>query len=252
MADIKIGPVRKNAGSIVAHIEIRNCSAFAGVRDKLSDVCELWIVDYGLWKALPPAQRTECYVYNDERIAAIALADAMQMLGVCKALLIGPNPSQFRSIKGLVDLCGSDESADALVACSQSLPAGPQEVSRISPGGVVFLMQAAALSEAGFRAARACGLAVWRVDCGAALVSEVERILITRERFQGGAGTRKLPDGRCIVAGGVVGEVGDIIVDHSQRPRFILGEADGCGGIRPLQSDIEGSTQRWIIDNWKL
>jgi len=252
VADIKVGPVRKNAGSIVAHVEIRNSAAFAGVRAELAKVCELWLVDYNLFKDLTPAERMGCYVYNDERLAAIALADAMQMLGVSRVTLVGENSLQFSAIKGLVALCGSAEPADALVACSQLQTAGPKAVSHIKDGGVVFLMQAGALSEAGFRAARARGLAIWRVDCGAALVSEVERILTTRDRFQGGAGTRKLPNGGTIVAGGVVGSVGDIIVDHCQLPRFILGEADGCGGIRPVQSDAGRATQHWIIENWNL
>jgi hypothetical protein len=251
-SEVRVGPLRKNAGSIVAHVEIPDASAYAHVRADLADVCELWLVDNELLKALSTDERQGCYVYDEERLAAVALADAMQMLGVGKAALIGENPAQRSAIHGLVTLCGELDSADALVACSREHPAGAEEVSKTRDGGVVFLLQAGALTIAGFHAARKRGLALWRLDCGAALVCEVERILSTRDRFQGGAGIRKLPDGRSIVAGGVVGEVGDIIVDHCLRPRFIIGEADGRGGIRPVQSEAGRSMQQWIIENWKL
>ncbi len=250
--EVRVGPLRKNAGSIVAHVEIRDAGVYADVRSALADVCELWLVDNDLVKNFSADERQGCYIYDDERLAAVALADAMQMLGVGKARLMGENPAQRSAIQGLVAVSGALESADALVACSRMHPAGPEEVSSTRDGGVVFLLQAGALTEAGFESARARGLAIWRLDCGAALVCEVERILSTRDRFQGGAGTRKLPDGRSIVAGGVVGQAGDIVVDHCQRPRFILGEADGSGGIRPVQEDAGRAMQQWIIENWNL
>jgi len=248
----RIGPLRKNAGSIVAHVEVADGTAYGQVRSALTDVCELWLVDNDLAQTLTAEERLACYVYDDERIIAQALADAMQMLGVERAALIGENAARTDAIRSFVTLCDKSEPVDAIVACMANEPASPDDVSQIREGGVVFLLQAGALSEAGFQAARQRGMAIWRLDCGAALVAEVERILNTRERFQGGAGTRTLPSGQRVVAGGVVGDEGDIVVDHCQRPRFILGEADGRGGIRPLQADAGRAMQQWIIENWNL
>ena len=248
----RLGPLRRNVGSIVAHIEVPDEESFKNVKTMLGDACEFWVVDKSLAQKLDPITKRGCYIYEDERVIAQALADAIQMLGVKTVALIGDDCSKRHTLCNYVTFCSDSEFADAVVACSSNQPAGPEAITQIRDDGLVLLLQAEALTKAGFRLARKRGLAIWRLDCGAALVAEVERLLNTRERFQGGSGARTLPNGQRIVAGGVVGEEGDIIVDHCLRPRFILGEADGRGGIRPLQGNSGNIMQQWVIESWNL
>jgi hypothetical protein len=56
-----------------------------------------------------------------------------------------------------------------------------------------------------------------------------------------------------VIAGGIVGEAGDLIVDSISSPSLILGKADGLGGVLPLNIEDRKKTdriQRWIVSNY--
>lgn len=249
----RIGPLRKNLGSIVAHLEAGNQATLERIKDALADVCDFWLIDKGLGGVTAGMQGLACCVYDDDQVVAQSLVDAMQMLRASKVFITGEAGGRLEAIKRFALQSGPDERADALVACDSASPAGAPDVERVREGGVVLMLQSGALSADAFARARQRGLAVWRLDCGAALVAEAERLLATHDRFQAGAGSRTLAGGVRIVAGGVVGEAGDIVVDHCQRPRFILGEADGQGGLRPVHGGAAGQAmQQWIIETWNL
>lgn len=250
---LKIGPLRKNPRSIVAHVEVADTSDYLKARKALSEVSELWLIDISLAKSLSTENCEPCYVYDDKKIIAQALADAIQMLGISKVVASGSGfPTGIIDILSSVALCKEGEVADALIAFSPDLPAKSNLIAQVRDGGMVIIVRPGALSASGFSKARRRGLAVWRLDCGAALIAEAERILSTRDQFRRGAGVRVLPNGRRIIAGGIVGEAGDIIVDRCDQPRFILGEADGLGGIRGLNNNGTTFIQQWIIHNWNL
>jgi hypothetical protein len=58
--------------------------------------------------------------------------------------------------------------------------------------------------------------------------------------------------GYSIVAGGVIGAAGDIVVDSISRPARILGVADGQGGLleaAPVDcEDRLAEVERWILN----
>lgn len=246
------GPLRKNAGSIVAHILVGSPESFNKVKAHLNEVAEFWLLDNKLAKLLPPSEPFHHYLYDDDQVIIQALADTMQMLRVKDVALIGSDLVETHNLERVARLCQATDTVDAIVACDPFGPAGPEATDQVRDGGAVLILRAGALSSAGIRSAHHRGLTVRRLDCGSALVAEVERILATHKQFQSGAGSRQLPNGQSIVAGGIIGQEGDIVVDDWRKPGFILGVADGVGGVRPLKGETLNAIQEWIIQDRNL
>jgi 4-hydroxy-2-oxovalerate aldolase len=79
------------------------------------------------------------------------------------------------------------------------------------------------------RNARERGISVVRTDTRAGYITEVETALITAELLSETMGAAKF-DGIPVVAGGVIGERGSVIVDSIGNPSRVFGIADGNGG----------------------
>jgi len=82
-------------------------------------------------------------------------------------------------------------------------------------------------------AARAAGRQLRRVDCRAALAAELEMAIGTC-RVIDEAGESIL-DGIPVVAGGVIGRLGTVVVDSVRNPARVLGIADGRGGLLSVE-----------------
>lgn len=251
----RVGPLRKSYASIVAHVEVSSLEALSSVKAALQDEADLWVLDKRLGANATHFGNLPICFYDDDQVVAQAVSDALQMLQISTVVVAAGEAGQREAILRMARLAGANEKADALVACDANAPASAVDLANVREGGVVLLLQSGALTPDAYAEARGRNLPIWRLDCGAALVAEAERLLATRDRFHGAAGSRTLPNNVRVVAGGVVGQPGDIVVDHCQRPRFILGEADGRGGIRPLaetSSARSRAVQQWIIESWSL
>lgn len=74
------------------------------------------------------------------------------------------------------------------------------------------------------------GIQLYRLDMRAGLSGEITNVLETLELVDKVIGTEDYDDIR-IVAGGALGEKGDIVVDSIAQPARVIGVADGCGGL---------------------
>lgn len=252
----RIGPLRNSRNSIVAHVEVSTEETLQQVISALKDSCDFWLLDKRLVQRSGIPEVTQpCYAYDDDAVIAQAVADALQILAVATVGVVGDDAGQRDSINRTCQVLDDQQVVDALVTSDSAAPAGKEDIQRVRDGGVVLMVRTRALTEEAFASARQRGLKLWRLDCGPALVSEAERMLHTHDRFHTAAGQRQLDVGISIVAGGVVGQAGDLVADHLTVPRFILGEADGLGGVRPLSASSRSrglAAQQWIVDQWGL
>jgi len=251
----RIGPLRSTPGALVAHIEISDAAMLAEVGAALANSCDLWLVDTRIDQTnLQPLQQP-VIVYDDEAVIAQALADTLQAIGARTIAVTGDDLGQKAAIRRLLQTLTPNGEVDAVVACDSAKPAGERDLDRVRDGGAVLMVRAGALTDAAFASARQRGLQLWRLDCGTALVAEAERLLNTHDRFCQASGEKEIAPGIRVLAGGAVGQTGDIVIDHLSAPRFILGEADGCGGIRPVSASTSArsqAAQHWIMAHWGL
>jgi 4-hydroxy 2-oxovalerate aldolase len=74
------------------------------------------------------------------------------------------------------------------------------------------------------------GIQLYRLDMRAGLSGEITNVLETSELVDEVIGAEDY-DGIRVVAGGALGERGDIVVDSISRPTRVIGVADGIGGL---------------------
>ena len=103
-------------------------------------------------------------------------------------------------------------------------------VESLPPDAVLFDAGVGCLTSGAVARAKGRGLAVWRIDMRAGLSSEISIILETDALLKEVAGARTF-NGVRIVAGGVVGDRGDVVVDALAKPAQVLGVADGQGSL---------------------
>lgn len=126
---------------------------------------------------------------------------------------------------------------DAIIALSPRKPVVDAELvkSLSSPtllfDGGIGSIHPDALDEAEER-----GIAVVRIDLRPALAATALELIHMHTLVHEKMGQDEW-DGVSVVAGGIIGKPGDIIVDHITRPTRIIGIADGKGGIQSPEAD---------------
>jgi hypothetical protein len=127
--------------------------------------------------------------------------------------------------------------ADAVVSLSPRDPAvDAPVVERMAGEALLYDGGIGSLSPEAVEAAEARGMRVVRIDMRPSLASTaLELIGIRRvvEEHMGG----ETWEGVSVVAGGLLGKAGEIIVDSISQPARVIGVADGRGGIVPADSE---------------
>jgi 4-hydroxy 2-oxovalerate aldolase len=251
----RIGPLRSTPSTLVAHIEISDASAMTEIANALADSCDLWLIDTHIHQAHMPPLQQPVFVYDDNSVIAQAVADTLQAMSAKTTRIVGADISLQNAINRILRTVSQNSDIDALITCDSATPADESDLNYVNDGGVVLMVRANSLTHSAFLSARKRGLRLWRLDCGTALVAEAERLLNTHNRFVLASGEKEIALGIRVLAGGAVGKAGDIVIDHLSTPRFILGEADGRGGIRPVSAAASvqsKAVQQWIMENWGL
>lgn len=126
-------------------------------------------------------------------------------------------------------LADGERLAVLVTAVSASAVVGPDWVDRLAPGAVVVDAGIDNVSPSFCEAALAAGARVLRLDTRAA---EAQVLWSAPGFFDGTFGDGTV-DGVRVVAGGVVGRRGDVVVDDRARPSRVIGVASGSGGLVP-------------------
>jgi hypothetical protein len=107
---------------------------------------------------------------------------------------------------------------------------GVDVVAALPDGATIFDAGIGALQPAAIAGASARGLRVVRPDMRAALAAELSAAAGTRRVATELMGRGDI-DGVAVVAGGLVGRAGDVVVDSMTNPMRVLGVATGDGGV---------------------
>ncbi|MBU0679626.1 MAG: hypothetical protein KJ626_16105 [Verrucomicrobia bacterium] len=245
---LRIAPVRVGSGYCVGHVEVP-AGRETEIYEMFKGEVRLWMADRDIEKPATLEEGTLWLKYDDDMLLLTGLRDAVEILG-CGGSIYMPecNESFANLVRTIIGDC-DDSDAEIGVAISPVSPFNEEDVGRIKLGGKLLLSQPNAISQSAVEHARKRGLQIWRLDLGEALLAEVARLFQSAKRLQGHAGRVEV-SGLGVVAGGVVGEGGDYIVNSVMTPTTIIGKADGRGGVLPL-SAADDEAKSLIID-WIL
>ena len=110
-------------------------------------------------------------------------------------------------------------------------------LEQMNPDGLVIDASIGSILPEGVQYAINSGLKAYRLDMRAGLSGEIIVALETKELIEFIAGKGEI-NGVTVVAGGLIGKEGDVVVDSISNPARIIGVADGMGGL--ISEELEG------------
>jgi len=134
-------------------------------------------------------------------------------------------------IKAHADMKTAAKDADVLVGLTPQSPLiGQEEISAMNPKGFVIDGGIGSLGPDAIRYGNQIGVKIIRVDMRAALAGEIWAVLGTKNMVSEIMGKGEIT-GVTVVAGGILGNRGDVVLDSISHPTKVVGIADGCGGV---------------------
>lgn len=244
---MRLAPIRFGNGFCIGHIEVA-----AGYEEKVCNFFRgehyYWMVDGAITK--PDHFKSDKWLnYDDDQLMIEAIADII----MCKypdANVYIPNTGERIVYMAHLLLNAVEETPWEIgVALSRTHPFTPDDVNKIAGSGVLILAYSKAITKEGLFAAHQKNLQIWRPDLSIGLIAEVFRRFENHQRIKLDAGQNRIKDIQ-VVAGGIIGKSGDIVVNSISRPTQIWGKADGYGGLKPLSDRDE--RQKEAVIKWML
>ena len=134
-------------------------------------------------------------------------------------------------IYGEVDKLKASTNADVMIGFSiKGAVIAKEMLEKMNPNGLVIDASVGTITPEGIQYAINSGPRVYRLDMRAGLSGEITTALETGELIKNIAGKSEI-NGVTVVAGGLIGKKGDVVVDSISNPTRIIGIANGMGGM---------------------
>jgi len=253
--------VESGFGVCMSNVMLSDCVQLPGVIDGIEPYVDFILLDDNNEHNALIDPQDKCIRYSDIDMWCQAACNHVQHLLNVKqnrknVVIIG-NPtflnvaasrlaSQNCSVSSLSTEDSSIEAlrtADAIMALSPRIPCVTRAmVEQLPPSALIYDGGIGSIAEEALLLAEELSIQVVRIDMRPTLASlALEHIQLKEivERRMGKDYWDEVP----VVAGGLIGKAGDVIVDHIQEPTKVLGIADGKGGILPYD-ETNKSIQR--------
>ncbi len=148
---------------------------------------------------------------------------------IVRALNIIKPEHTIAQAHGLVDNEKAAHGADILIGASQGTPLINEKIIRnLNADPIVIDVGKGTLDHSALNAAEEMGIVVYRLDIAAAFEGLIYKLWATESNVEQRMGRRTV-NGIRIVAGGILGRLGEIVVDNIHTPKIIYGIANGYG-----------------------
>lgn len=154
-------------------------------------------------------------------------------------VFVGGSDERTRLVRQLLTYWGIHRTQEREAAIT--VIAGPVEnVSEIPcrKGSLIFDLMSGSINSEIAQKLLTAGADVIRLDGRLALVGEVAGLLEAQQMAEVIMGRSSI-DGVQVVAGGVWGQEGDIVINNITNPTLVIGVADGSGGIKQQLTERE-------------
>ena len=188
---------------------------------------------------------------NEKRVLLVGIpelslqvASSLAELGVHVDMHIpeGQNPPSLEMASSVTFIASPDAhcaSADAVIALSPRSPSVTEALVRhMREGALLYDGGIGSVSPEAQILAAESGIRVVRVDLRPTLAATALELIHMRQLVQSDMGVDTW-SGVDVVAGGLLGRDGQIVVDSIDRPSHVIGVADGKGGIREADTSDE-------------
>ena len=138
--------------------------------------------------------------------------------------------------------------ADIVIGATNGNPVVTEKIiDCMTPKGVIVDVGKGTITPAAIKKGEKLKKNIFRVDVTAALCGLIKTLSMTEEVLSKITGRRKIDD-LTIIAGGILGFPGEVVVDNVTSPRYIYGVADGKGDFdRTVSKDqLEKISQKLL------
>lgn len=256
-----IPAVRESVSNILAFIELGDPDVLREVIELADGVVDCVVFDNDL-KCKRSAElidiartkfvKSRLFFYSDNNTWADSALELIQQLGgglAGKKILLGGNGALHKlmaqklvnasalvnspdATSGNENMYAANEAPDIIVGAGvKSISISESSKNLVQKGTLVFDVGIGNFSRELIAHCMTLGAPVYRVDIRAGISSAVLGILETDYLIRNIMG-RTVLNGVELVAGGVMGNKGAIIVDDINKPAYIIGVADGQGNVK--------------------
>jgi 4-hydroxy-2-oxovalerate aldolase len=248
--------VESGFGVCMSNVMLKNTSQVPHIVDAVSPYVDYILLDENNQNTVLNDLHDQCIRYSDVEMWCQAASNHLQHLlrdelNQKHILIIGiPSfidlaASRFNSLNANVtvhssleplpeDITAKLSQIDALLALSPRTPCvNSSMVQELDPNCLLYDGGIGSIDEQAIQLADKRSIQVVRIDMRPTLAAIAMEHIQLKEMVDGRMGKDRW-DGIPVVAGGLIGKDGDVIVDHIQAPTKILGIADGKGGIQPV------------------
>jgi len=141
-------------------------------------------------------------------------------------------------VKWTTDNLYAATNADIVIGATNGVPVITEKIIvSMAPKGVIVDVGKGTITPAAIKKAEKLKKNIYRVDVTAALCGLIKTLSMTDEILLKIMGRRKIGD-LTIIAGGIFGHAGEVVVDNVSSPRYVYGIADGKGDFdRTISED---------------
>ena len=150
---------------------------------------------------------------------------------IAKGLNLIKPKNSLSKIVGMIDNHEAAKNADIIIGFTNGIPVIDKKmVDTMSENGMIIDGGIGTIFQDVIEYAKKIGIKILRLDIRAGFAGTITNVIETENFIKNFIGYKKI-DGVDVVAGGVIGREGNIIVDKISNPTRVIGVADGIGGV---------------------
>jgi 4-hydroxy-2-oxovalerate aldolase len=247
--------IRQNAIYIIGNAEVVNSDEAVRIAKAIDGYVDYILVDVdrhgghlvgmaGKVKRVVKVSKVLTYKDSDAQVNAVdaLLGQLLDNLENKKVVILGNNIISRKLVFKLSDRGGeviclshtsqfTERKIDVLIGITPFKPVVDLMIlKQLKRGGIIIDAGPGSISPRVIPQAHKIGVSVYRIDMRAGLSGEIINVLETYELRKRIMGEKKIAGVR-VVAGGVIGRKGDIVIDSISHPLRVIGVADGRGGL---------------------
>lgn len=245
--------VESNYGCAISNIMLDSAAQLDDLLDAVADAVDYLLIDIGDASYTFPEQHVDKLLpYSDSLMWARAINTHLSSLlgasirgkriGLIATDALRSSAQNILEESGAVVITDTNLFDETLAALVGYLPRansiGNEAIALLKDDAIIFDAGIGSFASETLSTANERCMKVVRIDLRPTLAHTALEAIQMRTIVAEHMG-RDSWDGDAVVAGGIIGNAGDVIVDHIRRPTRIIGIADGSGGICSIDESLE-------------
>jgi 4-hydroxy-2-oxovalerate aldolase len=250
--DLYITPLHIGGNFCIGHLESGSKETDKKIFEKLKNYSMIVILDNKIQINVRLKKSLKVFFYDEFLLTLDGINSFIRAIPNADSFYI-PKYDNFDIICNGLSYFSKfcDKNADLGIALSINKKFNIQDVQKIKPGGSLLLAKNNSVTDDAIELAKNNNILLYRLGFSETLIAEVLKIVGSYKKYIKKYGRKKI-DGLYFVAGGYLGDKGDIVVDSLEAPSLIFGVSDGCGSIQPIEcanKSVKIKAIKWVLEN---